>query len=206
MFVEMIDKRFEPESGSPVNGPIYLAKENNVTSEQTFLVAVQVSGSVPPGRSLQPASLDSDYRISTVSGITSVVLTFGPIVQRINFPFTLLPNFFPERTEAFLASSAPADTGELPDGTIVSVSTYLNPIDLSAQTFVIIEDDDREFTYACTSTESCFMFLVAVIIGFEETSTHMPTHTHTHTHTHTCLLYTSPSPRDATLSRMPSSA
>ena len=28
----------------------------------------------------------------------------------------------------------------------------------------------------------------------------------THTHTHTCLLYTSPSPRDATLSRMPSSA
>ena len=25
-------------------------------------------------------------------------------------------------------------------------------------------------------------------------------------HTHTCLLYTSPSPRDATLSRMPSSA
>ena len=27
-----------------------------------------------------------------------------------------------------------------------------------------------------------------------------------HTHTHTCLLYTSPSPRDATLSRMPSSA
>ena len=32
------------------------------------------------------------------------------------------------------------------------------------------------------------------------------TYTHTHTHTHTCLLYTSPSPRDATLSRMPSSA
>ena len=26
------------------------------------------------------------------------------------------------------------------------------------------------------------------------------------THTHACLLYTSPSPRDATLSRMPSSA
>ena len=26
------------------------------------------------------------------------------------------------------------------------------------------------------------------------------------THTHNCLLYTSPSPRDATLSRMPSSA
>ena len=30
--------------------------------------------------------------------------------------------------------------------------------------------------------------------------------THTYTHTHTCLLYTSPSPRDISLSRMPSSA
>ena len=29
---------------------------------------------------------------------------------------------------------------------------------------------------------------------------------HTHTHTHTCLLYTSPSPRDISGSRMPSSA
>ena len=29
---------------------------------------------------------------------------------------------------------------------------------------------------------------------------------HTHTHTHTCLLYTSPSPRDSGISRMPSSA
>ena len=38
---------------------------------------------------------------------------------------------------------------------------------------------------------------------------HTPTHiqcTYTHVHTYTCLLYTSPSPRDATLSRMPSSA
>ena len=32
------------------------------------------------------------------------------------------------------------------------------------------------------------------------------TRTHMYAHTHTCLLYTSPSPRDATLSRMPSSA
>ena len=31
-------------------------------------------------------------------------------------------------------------------------------------------------------------------------------HACTHTHTHTCLLYTSPSPRDRLVSRMPSSA
>ena len=40
--------------------------------------------------------------------------------------------------------------------------------------------------------------------------THMyistPKATHSSVHIHTCLLYTSPSPRDATLSRMPSSA
>ena len=35
MFEEAIDTFFEPESGLSVNGPIYLAKENNVTSEQT---------------------------------------------------------------------------------------------------------------------------------------------------------------------------
>ena len=41
-----------------------------------------------------------------------------------------------------------------------------------------------------------------------QTQTHTDTHTHRHTdtHTHTCLLYTSPSPRDRTTSRMPSSA
>ena len=50
------------------------------------------------------------------------------------------------------------------------------------------------------------------------TTTHAHTHTHTHQynkwflkksrleHTHICLLYTSPSPRDRTRSRMPSSA
>ena len=34
----------------------------------------------------------------------------------------------------------------------------------------------------------------------------LDTHPHPPTHTHTCLLYTSPSPRDGLLSRMPSSA
>ena len=50
MFEETIDTFFVPESGLSVNGPIYLAKENNVISEQTFLVVVQVSSSVPPGQ------------------------------------------------------------------------------------------------------------------------------------------------------------
>ena len=74
-----------------------------------------------------------------------MVLQFGPLMQRINFQFTLFTDTLPERTEAFLASSVPTDTGELPDGTTVPVSTFLNPNALSAECFVIIEDDDRKF-------------------------------------------------------------
>ena len=147
MFEEAIDTFFEPESGLSVNGPIYLAKENNVTSEQTFLVVVQVSSSVPPGQSIQPASLDSDYRLSAALGVTSVVPQFGPLMQRINFQFTLLTDTLPEGTEAFLASSAPGDSAQLPDGRTVPVPTYLNPIKLFAESFVIIEDDDCEYLY-----------------------------------------------------------
>ena len=36
--------------------------------------------------------------------------------------------------------------------------------------------------------------------------TYIHTYIHTHTHIHSCLLYTSPSPRDLSTSRMPSSA
>ena len=75
------------------------------------------------------------------------MLQFGPMVQRINFPFTLFTDTLPEGTEAFLVSSAPADIAELPDGTTVPVSTFLNPNNLSAESFIIIEDDDRESLY-----------------------------------------------------------
>ena len=151
MFEEAVDNFFEPESSLLVNGPIFLAKENNVTSEQTFLVVVQVSSSVPQGQGIQPATLDADYNLG---GRSVRVLPFGPLEQRINFPFRLFTDTLPEGTEAFLASSAPGHTGQLPDGTTVLISTFLNPIALSAETFVIIEDDDCEFTYSCASTES----------------------------------------------------
>ena len=47
-----------------------------------------------------------------------------------------------------------------------------------------------------------------VMINSFHFTTHARIHTRTHTRMHVCacLLYTSPSPRDATLSRMPSSA
>ena len=74
-----------------------------------------------------------------------MVLQFGPVVQRINFLFTLFTDTLLEGTEAFLASSAPADMTQLPDGRTVPIPTFLNPINLLAESFVIIEDDDREF-------------------------------------------------------------
>ena len=95
---------------------------------------------------IQPATLGVDYRLG-IAGRSVVVLPFGPTFQRINFQFILFTDKIPEGTEAFLASSAPADIAELPDGTTVPVSTFLNPNNLSAESFVIIEDDDRESLY-----------------------------------------------------------
>ena len=148
MFLENIDRFFVPESGLPVNGPIYLAKEDNVTTEQTFLVNVQVSDSVPPRQDIHPATLDVDYRLSVAVG-TSAELQFGPRDQRIMFPLTLFSDNLPEGTEAFLVSSAPGDNVILPDGTIFPVSTFQNPnAALFAETFVVIEDNDRKFSIA----------------------------------------------------------
>ena len=93
---------------------------------------------------IQPATLGVDYRLG-IAGRSVVVLPFGPTFQRINFQFILFTDKIPEGTEAFLASSAPGDTAQLSDGTTLPVSTYLNPIDLFAESFVIIRDDDREF-------------------------------------------------------------
>ena len=137
LFEEIID-RFSLDT------PVFLVKENNVSSEQTFLVAVQVTSSVPPGQNVRPATLDNDYHI-TSSGQTSVLFTFLPTEARINFFFTLFPDSFPEGDEAFRVSASPEDTQLRPDGSIETYPTFLNPAILTSETFVIIEDDDRTF-------------------------------------------------------------
>ena len=138
MFEKTIDTFFIPKSHLPDNGPIYLAKEDNVSSEQTFSVVVQASSSVPPGQDIRPATINVDYRLNAAN--TYVVLQFGPKDQRINIPFILSPEIPPTKvTEAFLVSSAPVNTAELLNGTIVAVPTFQNPITLSAESFVIIK-------------------------------------------------------------------
>ena len=137
-FDVVIDNFFEAESGLAVNGPVYLTKENGVSSEQIFVVVIHVSASVPSGLDIQPATLDDDY---SLGGTTSTVVHFFPTEQRITIRFTLSPDNVREGTEAFLAGSAPEDGEGLP--------RYLNPIALFAETLIVIEDDDCRFACTC---------------------------------------------------------
>ena len=133
VFEEVINQYFVPSSGSPVpvNGPVYLAKEDNVASEQTFSVSVQLAeGVVPSGKNIQPATLNDDYRLNVDH--THVTLQFLPEYQRLNVQFTLFPDNISEGTEAFSITSAPETT----------LPTYYNPIHLSTDTFVIIKGNN----------------------------------------------------------------
>ena len=132
------------------NGPIYLAKEDNVQSEQTFRIIVQVAGSVPPGENVNPATIGVDY---SVGFSTSSVVEFLPSMQKINFEFTLRADTIPEGTEAFRASSSAADTADVGG---IELPNYLPPSTLSAETFVIIEDDDRK----------CLLLWYIVIVSY----------------------------------------
>lgn len=119
------------------DGPVFLVKENNRTSEQTFRVVFQVSSSTPDS-SIRPATISerlpngtelvNDYVLST-AGRTTVVATFPASQQRIPFVFTLFPDTLSESTEAFQTSIAPE--GNSPAFSI--------PI---AEAFIIIEDND----------------------------------------------------------------
>ena len=135
MFKEPIDQFFISPTGLSVNGPIYLVKENNITSEQTFLVSIQVTDSAPSGTSsITPATLEADYRLTqTAAGQTSVTISFLAFEQSVLFPFTLFPDTFPEGTEAFQASISP--------------ETLLNSKTLASEIFIFIEDDDRKFEH-----------------------------------------------------------
>ena len=97
-FDEIIDPFFLSPTGQPENGPIFLVKENNVLSEQTFLISIQVTDSAPV--SIQPATLGQDYRFGQV-GQTSQTEVFLPSQQRNPFLFELLTDTLAEGTEAF---------------------------------------------------------------------------------------------------------
>ena len=124
-----------------------MIKEDHVTSEQTFLVSIQVRDSAPSGTTIQPATIDQDYGFGAV-GQTSV--TFLASEQRILVPFNLFADNLTEGTEAFQANESSEDSLELrlPNGTLIGVErfpTFLRPEILASEIFIIIEDDDSKF-------------------------------------------------------------
>ena len=128
-------------TGRPENGPIFLLKEDNVISEQTFLVSFQVTDSAPSGT--QSAAIDQDYRFAGEDQ-TRQTEFFFPSQQRIPFPFELIADTLPERTEAFQISVSPEDTRDF-NGMVEQFPTSLNPLNLSSETFITILDNDRKF-------------------------------------------------------------
>ena len=149
MFDIQIDEfDYSPPTNLPENGPIYIAKQDNVVSEQTFLVVITATDTVPSGSGFRPAQLNSDYRgigAPTPDG-TSVVRQFLATDQRMLFPFTLIHDDIPEGTEAFLVSTSAEDEGMF-GGMTFQVPGFLSPTTLFPQAYVIIEDNDRKFLY-----------------------------------------------------------
>jgi hypothetical protein len=145
-FEEFIDEFYIPESGLLINGPVYLAKENNVTTEQTFQIIIQISNVAPPGEGIQPATPEEDYQANQLSTIN-----FPPTIQRQNFQFTLLTDDTPEDTEAFQIGSTPSSQFGAP--------IYQAPSAFFPQTFIIIQDDDGIY-YKCMLLHAYFYVMV----------------------------------------------
>ena len=140
-FDEFIDQFFVSPTGRPENGPIFLLKENNVTSEQTFLVSFQVTDSAPSGS--QSAAIDQDYNLEG-PGQTSRTEFFFPSQQMIPFLFVLRTDTLPEGTEAFQASVSPESARDLGGGMVEQFPIPLNPLNLSSEIFITILDNDRK--------------------------------------------------------------
>ena len=141
-FDEFIDQFYVSPTGRPENGPIFLVKEDNVTSEQTFLVSLQVTDSAPSGT--QTAALGLDYDFGSLPDQTSATELFRPSQRRIQFQFELFADTLPEGNEAFQASVSPEDTRDVGGG-IVQFPTSRNPLTLRSEIFITIVDDDRKF-------------------------------------------------------------
>ena len=141
-FDEFIDEFYVSRTGRPENGPIFLVKEDNVTSEQTFLVSLQVTDSAPSGT--QTAALGQDYRFGSQPGQTSATEFFRPFQRRIPFQFELSTDTLPEGNEAFQASVSPEDTQDT-GGMVVQFPTSRNPLTLRSEIFITIVDNDCKF-------------------------------------------------------------
>lgn len=151
-FDRIVDQFYVSATGQPENGPIYVIKEDNVTSEQTFLVSVQVTDSAPSG--FQAATSGQDYH---VPARTRSIL-FNAFEWRIPFAFTLLADTLPEGDEVFQLSVSPEDTGDIGGGT-EQFPTFRNPITLASEVFITIDVTKCEFVVS-------YMYFISNLLSF----------------------------------------
>ena len=159
MFATTIDFFYVPPTGCPENGLIYLVKENNVTSEQTFLVIIQVTDSAPSGTAIQSATINQDYRYAPADRRSQSIF-FRPFEQRVLVWFELLADTLPEGTEAFHASVSPEVGSRMfLDGRMERFPISLNPINLASEIFItIIDNAGRKFQMHACNVLSCTNF------------------------------------------------
>ena len=125
---------------------IYVAKENNVISEQTFRISFQRTDSVPQGSGFAIAQDGQDYRGIPVAFQRS----FFPSQQRISIPFQLVADTAPEPTEAVQLSLSTQDS-----------PAFDSADTLFTRTFLVIEDDDSKINLILN-----FDIVATIVINF----------------------------------------
>ena len=120
-----------------------MVKENNVISEQTFYISIQVKDSAPSGVNIQSATIGQDYRFGNIGTLSQTVI-FLPFQRRISFRFELFADTLPEGTEAFQASLSLEGARHLGGRMVERFPNFLNPINLTSEIFITIVDNDRK--------------------------------------------------------------
>ena len=99
-----------PDDEEFISNLVYLIRENNRTSEQTFSVDLTVGD---PGGNFKPATIETYYYANQnfdysfgILGQTKRNIFFSPTDYRIAFGFSLNPDLGVEGTETFRATSA----------------------------------------------------------------------------------------------------
>ena len=177
------------------------------------------------GGGLDP--LDGDYDLTGVwanAGIDRPVVVSLDVLNdnSIDLDFNISPAFGNPKIEVYLAGSS--DTSPLPGVTFAEGTTYFTTFEFDGSAYVRTHSSGASITAADrvvllaidadgnTSEFSNAVDVNIVPVAVEDNFTVRENEAFTATQGvddllgNDCLLYTSPSPRDATLSRMPSSA
>lgn len=143
---------FEEPDNRLVREEIYLVKENNRQTEQSFVVRINllsITGNI------QPATENLDYRLSISSGTTTLLLL--PTEDEITLQVTLFPNDIVRWNEGFILDTSPSRepryTTPSPASSVFKTLT------------IVIRDNDRKFS-SCSVLYipiSCFTVKAAIV-------------------------------------------